>query len=113
MEPPLDRESATDIAMLAEPVQSWLPTMIGSGRPIEERLTWFWSDHFATAIQKVRIPYLMWRQHLTIRSHATGPFRDLLPLPSIPPCSSISTGPVTTPTIGASHTRPANTPAAK
>lgn len=78
MEPPLDRESATDIATLAEPVQSWLTSMVTSERLIEERLTWFWSDHFATAIQKVRIPYLMWRQHLKIREHATGSFRDLL-----------------------------------
>lgn len=78
MEAPLDRESATDIARLAGPVQWWLGSMITSKRLIEERLVWFWHDHFATAIQKVRIPYLLWRQHLTIRSHATGSFEDLL-----------------------------------
>lgn len=78
MDVPLDRESATDIAQLAAPVQSWLSSMILSPRTIEERLTWFWHNHFATAIQKVRMPYLLWRQHLTIRQHATGSFRDLL-----------------------------------
>lgn len=78
MDAPLDRETATDIARLAGPVQWWLESMITSGRLIEERLVWFWHDHFATAIQKVRIPYLLWQQHLTIRSHATGSFRDLL-----------------------------------
>lgn len=78
METPLDRETATDIATLAGPVQSWLTSMVASGRLIEERLTWFWSDHFATAVQKVRVPYLMWLQHRTIRQHATGSFRDLL-----------------------------------
>jgi uncharacterized protein (DUF1800 family) len=45
---------------------------------IEERLVWFWHDHFATSLQKVRAPYLMYRQHLTIRQHATGSFAELL-----------------------------------
>lgn len=78
MEVPMDRETATDIATLAGPVQSWLTSMVTSPRLIEERLTWFWHDHFATAIQKVRIPYLLWRQHLSIRKHATGNFGELL-----------------------------------
>lgn len=89
MKPPLDRESATDIATLAGPVQSWLMSMISSPRLIEERLTWFWHDHFATAIQKVRIPYLLWRQHLTIREHATGSFRDLLHAIAVDPAMLI------------------------
>ncbi len=74
-----------DIAKLAEPVQSWITSMVESPRLIEERLLWFWHDHFATAIQKVRIPYLLWRQHLTLREHATGSFRELL--------SAVSTDP--------------------
>ena len=78
MEAPLDRETATDIATLAGPVQSWLTSMVTSTRLVEERLTWFWHDHFATAIQKVRIPYLLWKQHLTIRTRSTGSFSDLL-----------------------------------
>lgn len=85
MEIPLDRETATDIAQLASPVQSWLRSMIVSERPVEERLVWFWHDHFATAVQKVRIPYLLWRQHLAIRQHATGSFRDLLHAMAIDP----------------------------
>jgi uncharacterized protein (DUF1800 family) len=39
---------------------------------------WFWHDHFATSLQKVRIPYLMWQQHATVRAHATGRFDELL-----------------------------------
>ncbi|MFV1961948.1 MAG: DUF1800 family protein, partial [Acidimicrobiia bacterium] len=78
MEVPLELEDATDIAMLAAPVQSWITSMVESPRLIEERLVWFWHDHFSTAIQKVRIPYLLWRQHLTLREHATGSFRELL-----------------------------------
>ena len=33
-------------------------------RMIEERLVWFWHDHFATSVAKVRVPYLMYQQHL-------------------------------------------------
>jgi uncharacterized protein (DUF1800 family) len=41
-------------------------------------MTWFWHDHFATSVAKVRAPYLMYQQHLTLRQHATGNFADLL-----------------------------------
>ncbi|MFQ5522333.1 MAG: DUF1800 family protein [Acidimicrobiia bacterium] len=78
MEVPMSREDAQDVARLAEPVRWWLSSMVTSARLIEERLVWFWHDHFATSIRKVRIPYLMWKQHLTIRAHATGSFAELL-----------------------------------
>ena len=52
--------------------------MASGERLVEERLVWFWHDHFATSIAKVRIPYLMWQQHLTLREHATGNFAELL-----------------------------------
>lgn len=60
------------------PLRYWLPQMIGGPRRIEERLSWFWHDHFATSAKKVRVPYLMFVQHLTIRGHATGNFAELL-----------------------------------
>lgn len=56
----------------------WLGQMATSPRLIEERLVWFWHDHFATSIAKVRVPYLMESQHETVRAHATGSFADLL-----------------------------------
>jgi uncharacterized protein (DUF1800 family) len=56
----------------------WLEQMRSSPRLIEERLVWFWHDHFATSISKVREPYLMYQQHLTVRQHATGNFEELL-----------------------------------
>ncbi|MGQ0825275.1 MAG: DUF1800 domain-containing protein [Actinomycetota bacterium] len=78
MPQPADEDAARDYSRLAEPVGWWYAQMIGSPRLIEERLVWFWTDHFATGIQKVRSPDLMWRQHLTIRQLATGSFADLL-----------------------------------
>ena len=45
-------------------------------RLIEERLVWFWHDHFATERREGARPYLMWQQHLTLRG-TTGNFADL------------------------------------
>ena len=78
MDAPLERDDAQDPAQIADVLRWWLSQMVTTSRPLEERLIWFWHDHFATALRKVRVPYLMWRQHLTIRRLATGSFRDLL-----------------------------------
>jgi len=76
--PPADYERARELTTIAEPIGWWIEQMRDSPRLIEERLVWFWHDHFATGIQKVRVPYLMWQQHLLIRQHATGNFAALL-----------------------------------
>ncbi len=78
MEPPPDRESARNDRDVETAFRFWLGQMAGSPRLVEERLVWFWHDHFATSLRKVRAPYLMWQQHLTIRRHATGSFAELL-----------------------------------
>lgn len=75
---PADEEAARDATRLRAQFAWWLERMVAGERPIEERLVWFWTDHFATGFQKVRSPDLMWRQHLTIRTHAAGSFADLL-----------------------------------
>ena len=56
----------------------WLDQMRAPSRLVEERLVWFWHDHFATSLRKVRAPYLLRQQHVTIRQHAAGSFADLL-----------------------------------
>lgn len=55
----------------------WLDRMLRSGRGIEEKLTFFWHDHFATAITKAPPPFMA-NQVNTLRSLALGNFRDLL-----------------------------------
>ena len=52
--------------------------MRSPSRLIEERLVWFWHNHFATSLRKVPIPYLLRQQHVTVRQHATKSFADLL-----------------------------------
>ena len=56
----------------------WVDRMIQTPRPLEERMTLFWHNHFATAIYKVRSPYLMFKQNQLLRSNAMGNFGDLL-----------------------------------
>lgn len=77
-DPPSSARESFDIATLNPVVLEWVQSMIASPRILEERLVWYWHDHFATSVRKVGIPYLMWRQLRTIRRLATGSFRDLL-----------------------------------
>jgi uncharacterized protein (DUF1800 family) len=77
MDPPstYDEQDPIDIAPT---IGWWLGQMQTNPRLIEERLVWFWHDHFATSLAKVRVPYLMHQQHATVRALATGSFADLL-----------------------------------
>lgn len=76
--PPADLDEARRVETIYEPFGWWLDQMAHGARPIEERLVWFWHDHFATSLVKVRAPYLVWNQHLLLRRHATGSFEELL-----------------------------------
>ena len=56
----------------------WVDRMANTPRPLEEKMTLFWHNHFATAIYKVRSPYLMFKQNQLLRTRGMGNFRDLL-----------------------------------
>jgi len=56
----------------------WLLQMVHSTDSSSERLTLFWHGHFATSGEKVAEANLMWRQYLSLRRLAWGPFRDLV-----------------------------------
>jgi uncharacterized protein (DUF1800 family) len=47
-------------------------------RPLQEKLALFWHGHFATSIQKVKIPYYMWLQNETFRKNAAGNWETML-----------------------------------
>ena len=53
----------------------WLDKMISSRRPLVEKLTLFWHDHFATADQEAP---LMLKQNRMLRENALGRFPRLL-----------------------------------
>ena len=41
----------------------WLSHMVGTNRPLEEKMTLFWHNHFATAYSKVQNGFLMYQQN--------------------------------------------------
>jgi uncharacterized protein (DUF1800 family) len=53
----------------------WLDRMVRSQRPLQERMTLFWHDHFATRDQDTP---LMLAQNRVLRAHALGSFGALL-----------------------------------
>ena len=53
----------------------WLDKMVRSQRPLQEKLTLFWHDHFATRDQDAP---LMLAQNRKLRQHALGTFPELL-----------------------------------
>lgn len=56
----------------------WLNRMVNTSRPLEEKMTLFWHNHFATGFSKVANPYLMYVQNRFLRANALGNFKDLL-----------------------------------
>jgi uncharacterized protein (DUF1800 family) len=72
------KPDGTTRSQVLQMVDWWVDRMQQPDRLVEERMTWFWHDHFATSVQKVRIPYLMMQQHATLRQHALGNFAALL-----------------------------------
>lgn len=56
----------------------WTARCILTERPLEEKLTLFWHDHFAVSASKVNNPFMMMQYVDTLRKHANGNFRALL-----------------------------------
>jgi uncharacterized protein (DUF1800 family) len=56
----------------------WLYRMLTSPQPLQERMTLFWHNHFATSINKVRRTEWMFQQNRTLREHALGKFEPLV-----------------------------------
>jgi uncharacterized protein (DUF1800 family) len=75
---PTDVKPGNEARDVLTMVDWWVQRMCQPDRLVEERMTWFWHDHFATSVQKVRVPYLVLQQHVMLRRHALGNFADLL-----------------------------------
>ncbi|GAB4587420.1 DUF1800 domain-containing protein [Nocardia sp. IFM 10818] len=59
------------------PVFRWLRSMADPAAGVHEKLVWFWHGHFTSSHDKVETWELMWRQHVLLRRHALGNFREL------------------------------------
>jgi uncharacterized protein (DUF1800 family) len=56
----------------------WLHRMLASPHPLQEKLTLFWHNHFATSNAKVQNARFMLGQYELLRKHALGNFATLL-----------------------------------
>lgn len=56
----------------------WIARLAGTHRPLQEKMTLFWHDHFATSGQKVTAVPMMVTQNELLREHATGNFKTML-----------------------------------
>lgn len=60
------------------PIAQWLGLMANPAAGVHEKLVWFWHGHLTSSFDKVDTWDMMWRQHLLLRRHALGNFRELL-----------------------------------
>jgi uncharacterized protein (DUF1800 family) len=56
----------------------WLTRMLYTPHPLEEKITLFWHNHFATSNAKVQSARFMVAQYRLLRKHALGNFAKLL-----------------------------------
>jgi uncharacterized protein (DUF1800 family) len=78
LEDPLAEVTNFDPNRLLSIQELWVARMVRSPRPLEERMTLFWHNHFTTANSKVNNPVWMWNQNELFRRHALGNFRELV-----------------------------------
>ncbi len=55
----------------------WFRRMLMTRAPLREKMTLFWHDHFATSIQKVKLPALMMFQNELFRKNAFGSSKEM------------------------------------
>lgn len=77
LEERLARQTDLDLTRVGGIFRWWAIRLIWSARPLEERMTLFLHDHFATAISKVGSAEAMLAQNHLLRRHALGNFTEL------------------------------------
>ncbi len=58
----------------------WVSLMLGQGPSLREKMTLFWHNHFATESAVIGDARHTYRNHVLLRQHALGNFRDLTKL---------------------------------
>jgi uncharacterized protein (DUF1800 family) len=58
--------------------QRWLLYAVNSPNQVQERLVWFWANHFSIGQQKADLRAFVGDYEEALRAHALGKFRDLL-----------------------------------
>ena len=55
----------------------WLDRMVLGNYGLREKMTWFWHGHWATSINKVDFPLVMYKQNQTLRTNSLGNFKTM------------------------------------
>ncbi|GEP51905.1 hypothetical protein FNO01nite_25770 [Flavobacterium noncentrifugens] len=55
----------------------WIERIMQSNRPLREKMTVFWHNHFVASSQKVQLPYWLFEHNNILRQNAFGNFREL------------------------------------
>lgn len=67
----------------------WISQMLKTDSPFIEKMTLFWHGHFASSLDKVEQPSLLYKQHTTLRRHALGNFGSMLKAIAKDPAMSV------------------------
>ena len=65
-------------AQADEAAQRWLLLAANSPNQVQERLVWFWLNHFSISQNKANLRLFAGDYEATLRAHALGKFRELL-----------------------------------
>lgn len=68
----------TGIVRALEFKRWWVQEMVATTNPLTEKMLLFWHNHFTSSLQKVKSPVLLYNQHMMLRKHALGSFREML-----------------------------------
>ena len=74
----LDRANPDTRRKIEDAKFSWFSRMLSTQRPLQEKMTLFWHNHFATANSKVGNAWLMLDQIQLFRDNGLGSFETLL-----------------------------------
>ena len=72
-------------AQADEAAQRWLLQAVNSPNQVQERLVWFWLNHFSIAQGKADLRLFTGDYEAQLRAHALGKFRDLLEASALHP----------------------------
>ncbi len=78
LQPPQPPGRPLDLSKLPDLQLWWLDRMVRTPSPLQELMTLFWHNHFATGNAKVNSPPLMQRQNQLFRANAVGSFRTMV-----------------------------------
>jgi uncharacterized protein (DUF1800 family) len=76
--PPQPHGRALDLTKLSDLQLWWVDRMVRTPNPLQELMTLFWHNHFATGVAKVGSAALMKQQNDLFRRNALGNFRTML-----------------------------------